>query len=278
MDWDLRPADVLRLVRDDAHPVALAGAWAGGGAVIASEPRLVRAPPDSLGEVLDSPLPGDSTGGAFGGGWIGYLGYGLAEELPGVPPAPGGQRLLPAWWFGYYDHVLRLDAASGRWFFEALWTPERGDELERRFGELSRRPRSAAPPRDYACGSFRLVPSPAEHKEAVRRTVELIRRGDIFQANICLRLEAGFDGDPLDLFCRGVSRLRPPFSAFIRLPEGDVASFSPELFLRRAGRDVLSSPIKGTLRRSASAAKAAAQRAELERSAKNRAENVMIVD
>jgi anthranilate/para-aminobenzoate synthase component I len=64
----------------------------------------------------------------------------------------------------------------------------------------------------------------------------------------------------------------------LRLPLGAVASLSPELFLRRKGRTVLSRPIKGTHGRSEHEHQAAQQRGELERSAKNRAENVMIVD
>ncbi len=64
----------------------------------------------------------------------------------------------------------------------------------------------------------------------------------------------------------------------MRLPLGAVASLSPELFLRRKGRTVLSRPIKGTHGRSEHEHQAAQQRGELERSAKNRAENVMIVD
>ena len=298
LPWDLEPADVLRLVRDDAHPVALVGAWAAGGAVIGSEPHLTRSPPQCLGDVLDSPSPGaargaraldgdsapwpepsgESADAAFGGGWIGYLGYGLAGDLMDMPPAPGGPRQLPAWWFGFYDHVLRQDGTSGRWFFEALWTPGREDALERRFGELIGRARSIPEPRGYACGDFGLVPSAGEHRKAVRRAVELIQQGDIFQANICLRLEAGFRGDPLDLFCRGVSRLHPPYAAFVRLPGGDLASLSPELFLRRSGRTAASRPIKGTRRRSSLESRARAQRRELEHSAKDGAENVMIVD
>src|SRR5258708_17275022 len=53
---------------------------------------------------------------------------------------------------------------------------------------------------------------------------------------------------------------------------------SPELFLSRTGRTVLSRPIKGTRRRSPREQQAQRQRAELEQSAKDRAENVMIVD
>ncbi len=299
LNWDLTPVEVLRLVRRDAHPVALIGAWADGSDVICSEPVLVRGPPQPVGEVLDSswPVQGRPPAGvangqghdeqsaaepadlAFGGGWIGFLGFGFAGEVLAVPSAPGGARQLPAWWFGYYDHVLRHDRATGRWSFEALWTPDRADALDRRFSDLSGRPSTAATrPGAYSCGDFQLVPSAAEHKAAISRAIEFIRQGDIFQANICLRLEAAFDGDPLDAFCRAVTRLRPPFAAFVRLPEGAVASLSPELFLRRKGRTVLSRPIKGTQRRSGHEHQAALQRGELERSAKNRAENVMIVD
>ena len=57
----------------------------------------------------------------------------LAGQFLPVPPAPGPPSQLPAWWFGYYDHVLRRDRATGRWAFEALCTPGRAAALERRF-------------------------------------------------------------------------------------------------------------------------------------------------
>jgi para-aminobenzoate synthetase/4-amino-4-deoxychorismate lyase len=148
---------------------------------------------------------------AFGGGWIGCLGFGLTGEFQPAPPAPGEERRLPAWWLGYYDHVLRRDRATGRWVFEALWTPGHGDALERRFDDLSRRLQVASPqPRGYSCAGFRLVPSASEHRAAVRRAIGYIRQGDVFQANICLRLEAAFSGDPLDAFCQAAARLQPP--------------------------------------------------------------------
>ncbi len=294
--WDLTPAQALRLLRTDAHPVALFGTWSGGSDVVASEPLTTRAArADSLADVLDAPYPGDPSlpgayppGGdaegaladatpgaaAFGGGWIGYLGYSAAgEALP-----PSGARRLPAWWFGYYDHVLRRDRATGQWFFEALWTAERAEVLERRFAELSRRAVSPPPAAGYRCGDFRLVPSAAGHKAAVRQTVDYIWQGDIFQANICQRAEAEFDGDPLDAFCQAATVLDPPYAAFVAVPGGAVASLSPELFLRRTGGAVVSKPIKGTTRRSGESRQATRQRDDLERSAKDRAENVMIVD
>jgi len=282
LDWDLGAADVLRLVRADPHPVALLGTWAGGSDIVASDPVRVCGPPGPAADVLDAPLPDlahDQAGAAFGGGWIGYLGFALAGQVLPVPPAPGAPRQLPAWWFGYYDHVLRRDRATGRWSFEALPGPGRGDALERRFGDLSQRARAGGGlTRSYSCGDFRLTPSAEEHRAAVRQAVRYIRRGDIFQANICLRLDAPFAGDPLDAFCRAVTRLDPPYAAFLRAPGGAVASLSPELFLRRTGRSVQTQPIKGTRARPAGDQAARREREALERSAKDRAENVMIVD
>jgi para-aminobenzoate synthetase / 4-amino-4-deoxychorismate lyase len=306
LGWCLTPADVLRLVRNDAHPVALCGAWVGGADVIAAEPVAVRSAPGPLDEVLDGDpgdLGADGQDRAFGGGWIGYLGYSAGGEA--LPPT--GPRALPAWWFGYYDHVLRRDRATGEWLFEALWTQERADALERRFDELNCRAArvlsgAAAPagtvlagtvladtvlantgPASFEFGPFRLIPGADSHQEAVRKAVEYIHQGDIFQANITLRAEAEFAGDPLDAFCQGVTALDPPYAAFVGVSEpgaghAAVASLSPELFLRRAGDTVTSKPIKGTARRAAGEEEAAAQRAELEASTKNRAENVMIVD
>jgi len=271
---------VLGLVRGDAHPVALFGAWAGGCDVVASRPLAVRgAPGGELADVLDSGLEAATPDGAdpgFGGGWIGYLGYSAAGE---ALPAAGAGR-LPAWWFGWYDHVLRRDRATGEWFFEALCTDGRAEALGQRFADLAAAAAAGPPsrPDSYECGEFRLVPSPDGHRAAVRRTVEYIGQGDIFQANICLRAEASFRGDPLDAFCRAVTELDPPYAAFAGVPGGAVASLSPELFLRRAGGTVVSRPIKGTAPRSAGHEQAEAERARLARSAKDRAENVMIVD
>jgi para-aminobenzoate synthetase / 4-amino-4-deoxychorismate lyase len=294
LDWELSPAEVLRLLGCDAHPVALSGAWAGDSDVVASEPVQVRQPPDPLADVLDSSWPEaffltDPAGSgdqpmeqrecAFGGGWIGYLGFGAASAFLPVPPAPGDARQLPAWWFGYYDHVLRRNRATGRWVFEVLWTPARAGALEDRFRDLSRRAQlGVRRSHDYSCADFRLMPSAGEHTSAVGRAIEYIRQGDIFQANICLRLEAGFGGDALGAFTRAARQLDPPYAAFLAVDGGAVASFSPELFLRRTGTSVVSRPIKGTRYRPGDEAGARQQRQILLSSGKDRAENVMIVD
>ena len=116
------------------------------------------------------------------------------------------------------------------------------------------------------------APGAAGHLAAVEECRERIAAGEIFQANVCLRLEGRWAGDPLDLFARAAGALEPRHAGVVAGPWGAVCSLSPELFLRREGRRVVTEPIKGTAPRQAGA------RHALVASAKDRAENVMIAD
>ena len=132
-------------------------------------------------------------------------------------------------------------------------------------------------------GTFQPAPpGGAGHMTAIDECRERIAAGEIFQANLCLRLEAEWKGDPLDLFARTAGTLEPRHAGVVAGPWGAVCSLSPELFLRRRGREVVSEPIKGTAPRVLAAGRegtrAEDNRAALAASTKDRAENVMIVD
>ncbi|HLF69483.1 MAG TPA: chorismate-binding protein, partial [Actinomycetota bacterium] len=277
---DLPREDVLRSFRGDEDLVVLAGEWAGGGALVASDPQhRASARDDPFLTMTTMPKVIGQVPGAIGGGWFGYLGYQLGgniEQLPDPPPRP---TALPAFGLSYYDSLLRYDGTNDQWWFEALWSQDRAPVLERRLATIRTRLfGDPEPPRRYTCTQFLACPDAARHREAVERCIEYIWAGDIYQANICMRLEADFTGDPFELYLSGLLRLDPARSAYISGPWGAVASFSPELFLHRVGRQVRSAPIKGTGRRSSRPQDDEKQRAALEASEKDRAENVMIVD
>lgn len=101
--------------------------------------------------------------------------------------------------------------------------------------------------------------------------LEAIRAGEVYQACVCTRFTGTVVGAPLDFFADAVARTGPARAAYLAGDWGAVASLSPELFLRRRAGVVTSSPIKGTL---PSDARPSALRA----SAKDVAENIMIVD
>jgi para-aminobenzoate synthetase/4-amino-4-deoxychorismate lyase len=314
LDAGLTPAQATLTLRGDDRPFALIGAWAGGGAILGSEPVRVARRDEDLLAVLDevpevdaaapaaesAPAAGSSraagqaarlaasspAGGRAadwspaaapaadssppgGGGWFGFLGFEARHRVERGHPPPPRPVPLDDGALAYFDHVLRMDA-DGRWWFEALVTPGREAAIERRRDELAARLADPPAARPFTTRDWRWIPSPAGHAEAVEACRTRIAAGDLFQANLCLRLEGRIDGDAFDLFATATRALPTDRAAFVTGPWGTVASLSPEIFLTRMGRTVRSAPIKGT--------RPADRREELARSEKDRAENVMIVD
>jgi para-aminobenzoate synthetase / 4-amino-4-deoxychorismate lyase len=262
------PTDVLRRLRGAPGLVALVGEWCGGGAVLAWEPAEVL---PAGADPFDLPLPPvtDAGAAAFGGGWVVLWGYQLNGRLEEVPPPPPRPHRQPDHWCARYDWVIRYDATSGTWAFETLLE---GDLARAAGDRVAERLASGSPePLAYAFDQFVMDAGPETYRAAIAEARELIHRGDIFQANICTRLVSRLDGDPLDAFCDGVDALAPAYAAYVDTGRRQVVSLSPELFLRRDGREVVTRPIKGT-------APVVQDPGVLARSAKDRAENVMIVD
>lgn len=249
------PADVLRLLAAGARhaglppPAALIGEWFGSAAVIAPSVEVRPVDADTVFDVR----PGDRTD-AVGGGWIGYLSY-PDRASDGAPPR------IPQAAGGWTDQVLRLDS-RGRWWFESL----SGDGLPAWVSAALASPRQPA-----TCDIPWAEPDYQQHRAGVLACLEAIRAGEIYQACVCTQFTGRLTGSPLDFFADAVERTAPARAAFLTGGWGAVASLSPELFLRRAGEEVQSSPIKGTLALHADPA-------ELRSSAKDVAENIMIVD
>ena len=119
----------------------------------------------------------------------------------------------------------------------------------------------------------------AGYLDAVRRVREYILAGDIFQTNLSQRFEAPLTESPWDLYRRMRIRNAAPFAAFFETPDVSVVSASPERFLRVDERGhVETRPIKGTMPRGFGPEHDGALGQALSESAKDRAENLMIVD
>jgi para-aminobenzoate synthetase component 1 len=230
-----------------APPAALIGDWFGSAAVIAPSLKAV-----AVDDVFA--VPSGESDGAVGGGWFGYLSYpdagvdGLGSR---IPEAAGG----------WSDSVLRQDR-DGRWWYESL----SGAELP----EWVTDSLSACVP---SC-EFHIAWGAADrdvHRRGVLDCLEAIAAGEIYQACVCTQFAGRIDGAPIDFFVDAVERTSPARAAYLAGTWGAVASLSPELFLRRSGETVTSSPIKGTLPRHADPA-------ALRASVKDVAENIMIVD
>lgn len=137
--------------------------------------------------------------------------------------------------------------------------------------------RPASPPA-YSLSDWRPTVSRQTHNQAIGHIKEQIAQGYTYQVNYTFRLRADFQGDPWGLFLDLAEAQRCDHAAYINAGRFAVCSASPELFFSLEGERLTSRPMKGTAARGRTLAEDEGQAEWLFHSAKNRAENVMIVD
>lgn len=137
----------------------------------------------------------------------------------------------------------------------------------------------AGDPSSFSSAPIDSTTDASAYAKAVDTILEEIAAGNVYQANFSQRLSMPAPADPWRLYQELRSRNPAPFGAYLTLPDAVVLSSSPERFLRMdASRHVESRPIKGTRPRGRDALEDLRLEAELAASAKDRAENLMIVD
>jgi para-aminobenzoate synthetase / 4-amino-4-deoxychorismate lyase len=131
---------------------------------------------------------------------------------------------------------------------------------------------------DYRLGPMSPSLGLPEFQAAFDRIKAHLAAGDTYQVNFTFKMTGHFDGDALAFFADLVDAQRGAHSAFIRMGDRAICSASPELFFELDGVQVRARPMKGTSRRGRTLAEDRKNRDNLHQSAKQRAENVMIVD
>ena len=220
-------------------------------------------------------LQGSRGDGPLAAVLFGSIDYELGAELyGGRVPSPPGPRTAPVQLAGFRA-VYRYDWRTG--------TAEVVGSSREAVDRLTLQVSGATARSQIACSS---LPRPVarssdvEYARSIERVKAYIRAGDVYQVNLSRRLDATApDAAGLrPLFGALAARAGAPFSAYLETPGRTVLSASPECFLRVAGNRVETCPIKGTRPRGQTPAADAILRKELETSAKDRAEHVMIVD
>jgi para-aminobenzoate synthetase component 1 len=291
-----RPGRNARWTYLTADPVAVLETPAAGPDPFAVARRLVAR--------LDATpvVPADAP--RFLGGLVGFLGYDLGHVLERLPEIAAEDQGLPPLRLALHDWVVAWDRRTGHAWLGGRALDGDGRRLARRLDEVharlvspgvatSGRQRSptvadaaARHPDEGERLRFRSSLSRAAYEAGVERVRRHIAQGDIYQANLTRRLETPYDGDPWDRYRRLRTGDPSLFSAFLDLgasPETGrpraLLSASPEPFLSLdADGLVATDPIKGTRPRGRDRAEDRTLACELLASAKDRAENVMIVD
>jgi len=230
----------------------------------------------------------------FTGGAVGYAGYDVIRYSEHLPNAPSDDRNLPDMSFAFYDHMIVFDHVSKTIIVVVLARLD-GDDVQpkdayrraqRQVDELVEKlaaPGHTLVPTDIATGGDPSIPyasnfKQAEFEGAVRKCVQYIRAGDIFQVVISQRFELEIHSDPLEIY-RSLRVVNPsPFMFFLRSDDTTLVGSSPEILVRVVDGQVTVRPLAGTRRRGATDAEDNRLAEELLADPKERAEHVMLVD
>jgi para-aminobenzoate synthetase component 1 len=118
-----------------------------------------------------------------------------------------------------------------------------------------------------------------EYIHTVNKIKDHIHRGDIYEMNYCMEFFSENSAiDPPEVFGRLNESSQTPFTAFYRMNDKYLLCASPERYLKKEGRKIISQPIKGTSKRGRNAYEDVQVIALLSEDEKERSENVMIVD
>lgn len=204
-----------------------------------------------------------------GKSWLfGHLGYDLKNEMEQLSSVNPDGTGFPDLFFFEPETIIRLNPRE--MIIE-------GEGPDRVFREISK---SVSRPVVQQRVNIQLRFSREEYISVIEQLKRHILRGDCYEINFCQEFFAGGAViDPVDIY-KKLSTVSPnPFSALYRMEDQWLICASPERFLRKQGRNILSQPIKGTSERIKQDEKNDQQSREaLQQSAKDRSENVMVVD
>jgi para-aminobenzoate synthetase component 1 len=224
-----------------------------------------------LAELCHTPAPFELP---FSGGWLGYFGYDLGRYIEKIPHCAQQDINLPDMVVGLYLDALIKDNHTNTWYYVSQ---PHIDNEQNYLSLLNDEGHSHLTPftlkSDWVSNLTK-----AQYFEKFDQIQTYLRSGDCYQINLAQRFKASFLGSPWHAYKKLQAQNAAPFSAFFNLPHGAILSVSPERFLLVKDKQVESKPIKGTLPRAAECHADRQQSIKLQNSAKDRAENVMIVD
>lgn len=212
------------------------------------------------------------------------------------------QETTKDWLFGYLSYDLKNDTERLKsnnddfvkfpdlYFFQPKrifllkrdevvlhYLPMVDDEMEFDWKEITNEPLSTTNNNDTSL-RIKLKIHKEAYKNKVRKMLDYIQKGDIYEANFCQEFYAYGTIHPVETF-QHLNRIStPPFASFLKVDDHFLVSATPERYLKKEGRKVISSPIKGTAPRSEDVQEDSAFAKALSEDPKERSENIMIVD
>ncbi|WP_022941121.1 aminodeoxychorismate synthase component I [Psychromonas hadalis] len=245
--------------------------------IILKEKREALFPLHDMQHNKESKLP-------FLGGILGTLNYELGYQFEEIKndQQPNGLS-LPELSVGFYDWALIFDHKKSLFFLVTHPTIKQlktsKEQWKSRFNWLMShvKPHKTAQPFQLT-NNWSANMDKQQYSEKFNKIQQYILSGDCYQVNLAQRFKASYQGDEYQAYQALLAENRPPFAAFLRLPEQVILSLSPERFLKLTDRIVETKPIKGTRPRFDDLTLDKQSQKALQQSEKDRSENLMIVD
>jgi anthranilate synthase component 1 len=235
----------------------------------------------------------------FTGGAVGYASYDTVRYVEKLPHAPPDDRGLPDLSFAFYDQMIVFDNIHKSIMVIALarlkspGADSSPVDPHAAYREACQRvdrmvARLEGPPTETSVADIHVSDqveigyasnfTPADFQAAVRRCVEYIRAGDVFQVVISQRLKLPIHSHPFEIY-RSLRVVNPsPFMFYLRTPSVTLVGSSPEVMVRVVDGEITVRPLAGTRPRGKTAAEDLQLAGELLADPKERAEHIMLVD
>lgn len=210
----------------------------------------------------------------FRGGLAGFIAYDSSS------PARQKRLPFPDAYLGLYPHFIYLDHAQKRAIKVSLPGHEETQaEWEALLANVNTITNPAKTPDTfYLSTDFQPLTSPSRYREDFARIQHYLQEGDSYQVNYAQAFRARCHGNTETAMQQLLNISNATHAAWLSLPEGEILSLSPELFIQVEHGRITTKPIKGTAPRSDNQAEDIRLRQSLQDSRKNQAENLMIVD
>lgn len=240
-----------------------------------------------------SPNTGDqepTTEHPFTPGMFGFLSYDFNRCLESIPKHKHDELSWPSGMVGFYPWVIVVDhLLKESWWLslsdelrpEQILATKRTKEAEHSSDQTSHPNQSRGKIADQAYSlesEWASNLTPAEYQHRFDQVKAHINAGDCYQINLAQRFSARYQGDTWAAYQQIREQMPAPFGAYLEMPFGSILSCSPEQFIQIIDGQAETRPIKGTRPRGYSAIADEQAGTELINSAKDRAENLMIVD
>ncbi|XPF94500.1 aminodeoxychorismate synthase component I [Colwellia sp. RE-S-Sl-9] len=212
----------------------------------------------------------------FKGGAVGYFAYDLGREFEVLPELCEQDIHIPEMSVGIYNKAIIFDNKTQVFHLLCLENERKQTEIDL-FALIKTANQSKR--LEFTLDSDWLSNmTQTEYAQKFNQVHEYLLAGDCYQINLAQRFSASYSGDEFQAYKTLREENNAPFSAFIRLEDAAILSISPERFLQLNEHQVQSKPIKGTRPRHHLPELDQQAAEDLKASAKDKAENLMIVD